>query len=163
LEYITDSVLNINGKIKITDNNQSSGYVLTSDNNGLATWIDQNLYEVPISGIQNGINRDFTLTNPLINESRSLFYINGALCDKSFYTITGTTLTINTNFVIDGIDQLKLYSNITAINSNNSIITHTHSISDVIGLEDFLSNEVVKLTGNQTINGEKNLFLKIFI
>ena len=28
----------INGNIKITDGNQQSGYVLTSDNNGLASW-----------------------------------------------------------------------------------------------------------------------------
>jgi hypothetical protein len=149
---ITDSILSIDGKLKISDGSENLGYVLTSDENGLATWTDQNSYEVPISGIQNGINKEFTIAYPLANESRSLFYINGVLYDKSFYTIIGTSLIINTPFGIDYEDELKLYSNITAINSNNSISAdHTHSISDVIGLQDELNNADLYLNFTESV------------
>jgi hypothetical protein len=126
-----DSILTIDGKVKITDGSESPGYVLTSDADGLATWTDQSMYEVPISGTQNGVNRVFTLAYA-VSDSKTLFYMNGVLYDNTLYTIDGTTLTIIGDLTIDEDDELNLFSNINGINNNHSEITIIGTENQVI-------------------------------
>jgi hypothetical protein len=139
-----DSILTINGKVKITDGSESPGYVLTSDADGLATWaessfIDQSMHEVPLSGTQNGINKVFTLAYD-INDSQNILFVNGVLYDDDHYTINGTTLTITGNIRIEEDDELKLYSNINITNNNNNNSTLIYYVSRS-ELEDLINTD----------------------
>jgi microcystin-dependent protein len=147
-----DSILTINGKVKITDGSESLGYVLTSDADGLATWTDQSMYEVPISGTQNGVNRVFTLAYA-VSDSKTLFYMNGVLYDNTFYTIDGTTLTLNeapgTGW------ELKLFTNIPGIDNTlnqfeiiNNEITNINNQIQNINSNNFPNGGIIMWSGN---------------
>lgn len=93
---------------------QGSGYVLTTDDNGLATWSQsQTITEITISGTQNGSNRNFVLSDSL-TYPQNLFFINGQLTQESIdYTISGTALTIDSSIPAPiSTDTLRLFGTI---------------------------------------------------
>lgn len=92
----------VNGSFQYIDGSQQPGYVLTTDGTGLATWSQsivatQSIVEIPITGTQNGSNKNFTLAYSLSYPS-NLFFINGQLMQSPIdYIISGTALTIDNN------------------------------------------------------------------
>jgi hypothetical protein len=96
----SDNILYINGNIQIVDGNQQAGYVLTTDDNGLATWSQsqgstQSITEITLTGDQDGVNKEFTLSTEL-TFPQNLFFINGQLVTEGIdYTISGTALSID--------------------------------------------------------------------
>jgi len=114
----SNNILYVNGNLQIVDGNQQSGYVLTTDSNGLATWSQSqvstySIVEVPISGTQNGVNKDFVLAYEL-DPPQNLFFINGQLVQETIdYVISGTALTIDSDYPApQPDDSLRLFASI---------------------------------------------------
>lgn len=110
----SNNILYVGGQIQMVDGNQQSGYVLTTDANGLATWSQsQTITEITISGTQNGTNRNFVLSDSL-TYPQNLFFINGQLVQESVdYTISGTALTIDSSISAPvSTDTLRLFGTV---------------------------------------------------
>jgi hypothetical protein len=128
-----NEILTINGKVKIANGSENTGYVLTSDSNGLATWKDPSMFKLNISGPKNGVNKTFTLDSA-IDSNKSIFYINGILYEKDFYTINDNIFNITGDITIDDDDELTLYSKIDDVNDqlivDNDILNYQWPITD---------------------------------
>jgi hypothetical protein len=148
----SNNILYINGNIQIIDGNQQSGYVLTSDANGLASWSPgstQSISEITISGTQNGVNKDFTLSSEL-TYPQNLFFINGQLVTEGIdYTISGPTLSVS--IAPESSDILRLFATIAPLDGSGII-----SLNSLIGINQFLtstsSNSNIDLIINSSIN-----------
>ena len=150
----SSNILYINGSLQIVDGNQQFGYVLTSDVNGLATWSasqasTQSITEITISGTQNGVNKDFTLSSEL-TYPQNLFFINGQLVTESIdYTILGPTLSLS--IAPESSDILRLFGTIAPFAGAGII-----SLNSLVGVNQFLtstsSNSNIDLIINSSIN-----------
>jgi hypothetical protein len=174
----SNDILTLVGSIKIDDGNQQSGYVLTTDSTGLATWSQsisptQSIVEIPISGTQNGINKDFSLAYGLLYPSH-LFFINGQLLQSSVdYIISGTALSIDSDRPApSGTDYLRIFGAATGLNSglqelngltslNQTFTTYTdnnltYSINSSISNHDFniSFNDDISVIGTFSVGGD---------
>lgn len=141
----SNNVFNLVGNLKINDGNQVSGYVLTTDATGLATWSQslaptQSLVEIPISGTQNGNNRDFTLAYQLLYPQHLLF-LNGQLLQSSIdYTISGTAISIDVDRPAPSdTDYLRIFGAATGIGG---------SIQEINGLTSLIQSFTTSTDGN---------------
>lgn len=153
----SNNILSILGNIQIVDGNQQDGYVLTTDSNGLATWSQsqgstQSITEITLTGTQDGVNKDFTLSTEL-TYPQNLFFINGQLVTEGIdYTISGATLSISVDRdAPESSDILRLFGSVSPI-EGSGILT----INSLSGVNQFLvatsSNGNINLDINSSFN-----------
>lgn len=142
-------LLEIVGNIKINNGAQQPGYVLTTDSSGLATWSQsiaptQSIVEIPITGTQNGINKDFVLAYELLYPSH-LFFINGQLLQSSVdYSISGTAISIDIDRPAPTTtDSLRIFGAATGLNSG---------LQDLNGLTTLIQSFTTSTDGNLVFN-----------
>jgi hypothetical protein len=112
---VDGSIQLLNGNFQYLNGSVQSGYILTSDAQGIASWqqnsfLTQSVVQIEILGTQNGINRDFLLT-AAITSPVNLFFINGQLLTDGYdYLISGTALSINSDRPApSSSDKLSIY------------------------------------------------------
>ncbi len=145
-------IFSVTGNIQMVDGNQQTGYVLVSDAQGVGSWqpgySTQSIFEVPISGTQNGTNRDFVLQS-IITSPVNLFFINGQLVVENVdYVISGTALSIDPDRPApEPSDNLRVFGVISSFDSlgtsgtsGNNGTSGTSGISGVAGATNGLSS-----------------------
>jgi hypothetical protein len=157
----SNNILYVNGNLQIVDGNQQSGYVLTSDANGLATWSQsqgstQSITEITLTGDQDGVNKDFTLSTQL-TYPQNLFFINGQLVTEGLdYTISGATLSIsNDRPAPESSDILRLFGSVSPL-QGSGILT----INSLSGVNQFLTS--TSSNGNIDLNISSSLNTHLF-
>lgn len=121
--------------LKLTEGSED-GYILMSDNNGLASWTQSNIAtqsitEITLTGDQDGSNKDFTLVHELTYPN-NLFFINGQLLTSpNDYTIDGFTLSLDESTQAPLPDDiLRLFGSINEINGAGILALNSLSTTE---------------------------------
>lgn len=137
----------VDGSFQYIDGNQQPGYVLTTDGSGLATWSQSNatqsIYQVPIAGTQNGVNKNYVLSYS-ITSPINWFYINGQLMTPVLdYIISGTSLSLTS--------ERPAPTNTDILSLFGSLATLTGGMQTLNGISDLIQ------TITSTDDGDVNL------